>query len=316
MDQEPRSFSVPLTSALSLGICGLLVGCSGNQALENRFASNPALQASPTVANPATTAIASPSPSPATDANGTASPTIEPTPAMTNGTFSDVATLPDPLGSQIQDLASLGIITAKTAQQFAPQQPITRAEFSRWLFQANNSFFANQPSKQIRPAAANATPVFTDVPNTNPDFAYIQGFADAGVIPSALTNDPSATLFRPDAPLTREDLLLWKVPLDQRGALPKASLDNIKETWGFQDAAKINPKAWSALYADFQSGDRANLRRMFGFITIFQPKKPVTRAEAATALWYLGNQTDGISAEEALKTAENPPQPSPDPNSP
>ena len=158
--------------------------------------------------------------------------------------------------------------------------------------------------------------MFTDVPNTNPDFAYIQGFADAGVIPSALTNDPSATLFRPDAPLTREDLLLWKVPLDQRGALPKASLDNIKETWGFQDAAKINPKAWSALYADFQSGDRANLRRMFGFITIFQPKKPVTRAEAATALWYLGNQTDGISAEEALKTAENPPQPSPDPNSP
>jgi len=320
MDSEPRSFSVPLYSALSLGICGLLVGCSGNQALENRFASNPTLQASPTVANPAVTTD-SPSPSPSPDLSPTPSPTIEPSPAIGDRQFSDVATLPDSQGSQIQDLASLGIITAKTDQQFAPQQPITRGEFSRWLFQANNILFANQPSKQIRPAAANAKPIFTDVPNTHPDFAYIQGFADAGIIPSSLTNDPNATLFRPNAPLTREDLLLWKVPLDQRGALPKASLDNVKETWGFQDAAKINPRVWSALYADFQSGDRANLRRMFGFITIFQPQKPVTRAEAATALWYLGNQTDGISAQEVLttpenSTPENSPSPSPSPSAP
>jgi len=308
MDSEPRSFSAPLTSALSLGICGLLVGCSGNQALENRFAPNPDLQASPD--RPTTTLVTpprDPSPPP-TD--------VEPTPPVTNGEFSDVAALPDRLAREIQDLAALGIITAKTDQQFAPQQTITRSEFSRWLFQANNIFFANQPSKQVRAAAADAPPVFSDVPNTHPDFVYIQGFADAGLIPSPLTNDPSATLFRPDAPLTREDLLLWKVPIDQRGALPKASLENIKETWGFQDSAKINPKVWSALYGDFQNGDRANLRRMFGFITIFQPQRPVTRAEAATALWYLGGQTDGLTAQDVLKTPENPPEASPVPSAP
>jgi hypothetical protein len=304
MDQASRSLSAVIVTALSLGLWGLLVGCSGNQALENRFTANPELNASPTEANNTPTAIASPSPSPLISPNASPSVSVSP-PPTSQGAFTDVATLPDSLANPIQDLASLGIIAAKTEQQFAPQHPISRAEFSRWLFQANNIFFANQPSKQIRPAAPSAKPVFSDVPNTHPDFAYIQGFADAGLIPSALTNDPSATLFRPDAPLTREALLLWKVPLDQRGVLAKASLENIKETWGFQDAAKINPQVWSALYADFQNGDRANLRRMFGFITLLQPQKPVTRAEAAIALWYLGNQTDGMTARDVLTLPEN-----------
>ncbi|MEB3227491.1 MAG: S-layer homology domain-containing protein [Synechocystis sp.] len=311
MDPAPRSVSVSFATALSLGLWGLLVSCSGNQALENRFAANPDLQASPTAGTNPTTVL--PSPSPAGRPGASPVPTINPTP-ISSGTFTDVATLPASLATPIQDLADLGILTAKTDQQFAPQQPISRAEFSRWLFQANNIFFADQPSKQIRPAAPGAKPVFTDVPTTHPDFAYIQGFADAGLIPSSLTNDPSATLFRPDAPLTREDLLLWKVPLDQRGALTKASLDNIKETWGFQDAAKINPKVWSALYADFQSGDRSNLRRMFGFTTLLQPQKPVTRAEAATALWYLGDQTDGITAQDVLTTQKNTPDTTPAPS--
>jgi hypothetical protein len=57
-----------------------------------------------------------------------------------------------------------------------------------------------------------------------------------------LSNDPSAVLFRPDASLNREDLIAWKVPLDTRKALPNASIDTLKETWGFQDTAKIDPK--------------------------------------------------------------------------
>lgn len=295
-------------SILTLGLGGILTGCSGNQALENRFTANPALQTSPSVTdtNPSPTAIASPNP----QTSPTASPDI---PSDPNAPFNDLTDLPPAVVTNIQDLATLGIITAQSPGKFAPLDPITRAEFSRWLFQANNVFFANQPSKQIRAATPNAKPIFTDVPNGHPDFAAIQGLAEAGLIPSPLTNDPSATLFRPNASLTREDLLLWKVPLDQRGTLPKASLENIKETWGFQDAAKINPKVWPALYGDFQNGDQANIRRIFGFIILFQPQKPVTRAEAAAALGYLGNQTDGVTAQDALRNKENPPLPSPSP---
>ena len=41
---------------------------------------------------------------------------------------------------------------------------------------------------------------------------------------------------------------------------------------------------------------------MFGYTTLFQPKKPVTRAEAAASLWYFGFQGDGITAKEVLES--------------
>jgi hypothetical protein len=65
---------------------------------------------------------------------------------------------------------------------------------------------------------------------------------------------------------------LWKVPLDTRQALPSASVDAVKQTWGFQDAAKVEPRALRAVLADFQNGESANIRRMLGYTTLFQPK--------------------------------------------
>ncbi|MBE9202700.1 S-layer homology domain-containing protein [Synechocystis salina LEGE 06099] len=298
MAQKSSSFF----PCLIVGLGVLLGACSGNQALQDRFAANPSLGSSP---SPTTTVSPTSTPEP-TEPNTTTTPAPNPTATFSTGTFSDLDKVGDRQRSEIADLSQLGIVQAKTGQEFAPQSNISRGEFARWLFQANNIFFANQPSKQIRPAAGSATPLFTDVPPSHPDFAQIQGLADAGLIPSSLTNDPSATQFRPGAPLTREDLVRWKVPLDHRGALPNASLENIKETWGFQDAAKISPNIWPALAADFQNGDQSNLKRMFGYITIFQPQRPVTRGEAASALWFLGVQTDGLSAKDVINAPAAP----------
>ena len=121
-------------------------------------------------------------------------------------------------------------------------------------------------------------------------------------------------MFRPDAPLTREQLILWKVPLDTRQALPNASIDAVRESWGFQDAARIDPKALRAVLADFQNGEQSNIRRALGYTTLFQPKRPVTRAEAAAAIWYFGNASEGISAGEALKLKQQQNQPQPQPS--
>ena len=117
-------------------------------------------------------------------------------------------------------------------------------------------------------------------------------------------------MFRPDAPLTREQLILWKVPLDIRQALPSASVDAVKQTWGFQDATKIDPRPLQGVLADFQNSDQSNIRRVFGYTTLFQPKKPVTRAEAAAALWYFGTASEGLSAQEALQLKRQQNQPS------
>ncbi len=241
------------------------------------------------------------------------------------GEFTDIDKLPQELRQHIQDLAALGVLTADksgtkqnpntSGTQFAPNKAITRRELASWLVAANNQIYANRPGQQIRLASETSQPAFQDVPRTDPDFPSIQALAEAGLIPSPLSGDSTAVLFRPNAPLTRENLILWKVPLDTRQALGKASIDAVKQTWGFQDAAKIEPKALQAVLADFQNGEQANIRRVFGYTTLFQPKKPVTRAEAAAALWYFGSQGEGLSAKEALQLKRQPNQPSPTPSS-
>ncbi len=234
-----------------------------------------------------------------------------PIPSESKLLFSDLDLVPEQSRRYVEDLAALGILTSNQndsqiqGKKFEPNQIIKRRDYARWLVAANNRIYANQAGKQIRLVSKTAQPAFQDVGTTDPDFAVIQGLAEAGLIPSPLSGDSTAVLFRPEAPLTREDLIFWKVPLDIRQGLPSASLDAVKETWGFQDAAKIDPKALRSLYADFQNGEQANVRRVLGYTTLFQPKKPVTRAEAAAALWYFGYQGEGISAKEALQLNRN-----------
>ncbi len=204
---------------------------------------------------------------------------------------------PSELSQFVTDIAQLQLFQASDS----PNQVMTRAEYAQALVKANNTFYADRSAKQIRLGVETDKPVFTDVPPSHPDFSAIQGLAEAGLIPSTLSGESTVVKFRPEAPLTREDLILWKVPLDTRQALPKATVDAVQERWGFQDTAKIETKALQAVLADFDNGDNSNIRRVFGFTTLFRPKESVTQAEAAATLWYFGFQGDGISAEELLQ---------------
>ena len=227
---------------------------------------------------------------------------------LANSDFADLDDVPEQLMQPLQTVAALGILTPYTQEgnvevnKFAPNAIITRGEYARWLIAANNLYHEGDSGKKIYVAKDASEPAFQDIKGDNPDFGAIQGLAEAGLVPSRLTQDSTKLLFRPDAPLTREDLVTWKVPLDTRQALPKASIEAIQESWGFQDTANIDSSAIRALYADYQNGDRSNIRRIFGFTTLFQPKKSVTRAEAAASLWYFGFQGDGITAQEILES--------------
>lgn len=245
----------------------------------------------------------------ATDGMVTNSGETDP-PLTTPNSFTDVNKAPKELQPYINDLAQLGVLTPPTdgtkanvsSTELAPNQSITRRDFARWLFNANNRLNSDRPAQQIRAGLETASPAFKDVSPSDPDFAVIQGLAEAGILPSPLSGSSTTVTFRPDQPLNRETLLLWKVPMDVRQSLPKASLEAIQQTWGFQDAARIDPLAQRAVLADYQNGDQSNIRRAFGYTTLFQPKKAVSRAEAAAALWYFGYQGEGQSAQEALKT--------------
>lgn len=273
----------------------------------------------------ATVTSVSPSPSQPEVGKPVNTPEVNPSPtpasSIPSQEFTDLEKLPQALRQQIEDLTELGVLrvdksTAKQNSQangipFEANKPITRREFARWLVAANNQIFANRPGQQIRLASETSQPAFGDVPRSDRDFSSIQALAEAGLIASSLSGDSTAALFRPDAPLTRETLVLWKVPLDTRQTMPTASLDTLKQTWGFQDLGKIDPKTWRALVADFQNGEQSNIRRVFGYTTLFQPKKTVTRGEAVAAVWYFGSQGEGLSARDALLLKNQPSQPSP-----
>jgi len=302
---------------------GLLVvaGCAGSP-LQQSLEADPQLQERPVFSEetpetgpesevsevpPATSDL----PSDASDREAT-----NPSPRPSNAA-AELEEVPEDLRPYVQDWLALGLVdqaarqtaSGTPSQDFEPNQPISRGEFAHWLLTANNKVYQEVPAKRIRPATANATPAFQDVPTSHPYFAAIQGLAEAGIIPSAKTGNATAVTFRPDAPLTRETLVLWKVPLDLRAPLPTANAEAVTTAWGFQDTAQVEPLALRAVLADHQNGDFANIRRAFGYTTLFQPQKGVTQAEAAAVLWRFGEQTEGISAEDLLR------RPSPQPGS-
>jgi hypothetical protein len=208
-------------------------------------------------------------------------PAIAATPTPTP----DIGIPEDPLKDYVQDLARLGIRSQEDLTQ-----PVRRREYVRWLIQANNRLFADLPSRQVRPASPRQAPRFTDVPASDPDFAPIQGAADAGLLPG------TDTRFFPDRPLTREQLVQWKILLDVRRPLPPVSPAALRKATGFTDSDRITPAARSAVAADMQLGERSNLRRAFGFRVQLQPQQTVSRIEALASLWFFGTATDGRSA--------------------
>lgn len=229
------------------------------------------------------------------------------------GAWPDADQIPAALQPYLQDLTRLGVLTpGNAAGQFLPNQPLTRRELARWLVATYNRYHSNDPNSQIRLAGPAVPPIFTDVPASDPDFGVIQGLADAGLIPSPLTGQATQVSFRPDAPVTRETLLLWKGPLDNQGAIPTASLEAIAQVWGFKDASKLDPQAFGVVLADHALGEQSTIRRVWGRTLLLQPQKPVTRAEAAAALWAIGPAGRGVTAADMLN---RPAQDSPDPSS-
>ncbi|KAJ1292580.1 hypothetical protein BS78_01G000700 [Paspalum vaginatum] len=173
----------------------------------------------------------------------------------------------------------------------------TRREYARWLVVASNCLSRNTFSK-VYPAMYidNVTELaFDDVTPEDPDFPFIQGLAEAGLISSKLTradmNTPEDVqdihnLFSPESPLSRQDLISWKMALDKR-KLPEVDRNSLLKASGYIDIDKINTAAWPALVADLGAGDQSITALAFG--------KPVTKGQAALAI------STGDSAEMVLE---------------
>ncbi|XP_061957112.1 uncharacterized protein LOC133678687 isoform X1 [Populus nigra] len=194
----------------------------------------------------------------------------------------------------------------------------TRREFARWLVTASSALSRSMLSK-VYPAMyiENFTELaFDDITPDDPDFSSIQGLAEAGLISSKLSSggllsssveNQGPFYFAAESPLSRQDLVSWKMALEKR-QFPEADKKMLYKVSGFRDIDKLNPDAWPALVADLSAGDQGIISLAFGCTRLFQPDKPVTKAQAAVAL-ATGEASDIVSEElariEAEAVAEN-----------
>lgn len=265
-----------------------LAGCQGS-GWERSLAPDPKL----TSPSPTPPIADEPSPTPTPEPVVTPEPEPSPTPVA----LVDLTAVTPALQPLVQDVVNLNAISTS---EIKPDQPVTRRQFARWLMAIQQRLYQNQIERQVRPATPGSSPLFADVPRSDPDFSAIQGLAEAGIIPSRLTSGTAPTRFQPDQPLTRETLVLWKVSLDVPGALPSATVADVSKVWGFQDAAKINPLALGALVAD-ANHEPSTVRRVWGRTRLFLPDKPVSQAQALAALWSFGSGDTLVTARDNLK---------------
>jgi hypothetical protein len=157
---------------------------------------------------------------------------------------------------------------------------MTRGEFVAWLVKTYNKLHRN--------AIIIPTTTISSFPDVSPDhlhFSYIQ----AGYEARFVTGFGDGT-FRPDDVLTREQMITLKTMLDTTSMAkdnrPPAQLKNaMNRTRGYRDADEIADEFIG--YLIFDDGNAAggrNFQRVYGRTTLYQPQKPVTRAEAAILL--------------------------------
>ncbi|KAL3652394.1 hypothetical protein CASFOL_002075 [Castilleja foliolosa] len=194
---------------------------------------------------------------------------------------------------QSQALSALQVLKV-IEDDVQPGDICTRREYARWLVLASSALSRTTTSK-VYPAMyiENVSELaFDDISTEDPDFPSIQGLAEAGLIASKLSRrdmqsygdeDPSPLYFSPGSPLSRQDLVSWKMALEKR-QLPVVDKKILQQVSGFIDVDKIDPDAWPALVADLTAGEQGITTLAFGYTRLFQPEKPVTKAQAAIAL--------------------------------
>jgi hypothetical protein len=110
------------------------------------------------------------------------------------------------------------------------------------------------------------------------------------------------TTFKPDKPLTREELIAIKCGLDQGGVrFRDRDHERVELMWHWTDTRKISRQHLDAIYSEYFN-EAKNVSRTFGAIKMLRPQQAVTRGEAAICIWRIGDGSEGVTAAEAPKT--------------
>jgi outer membrane murein-binding lipoprotein Lpp len=193
----------------------------------------------------------------------------------------------------IDELTKIGLFD-EMGEKFDPFKPITRGEYVAWLYKAHNKIM---PAERQINMAPQATPYFKDLKPEHAAYKYAQALANAGY--SVGYQDGT---FRPDVPITREEMIGMKVGVDC-GKTFEPYRGQMAFVWKFSDSDQIDNRFTGYIHQDYYvSGAHGNnIARAFGQIGTFRPKQPVMRCEAAGTLWQFGQfEHQGGSAARCL----------------
>jgi len=186
--------------------------------------------------------------------------------------------------NKITDLARLGVLS-KTSGAFKPYKPISRAEFTRWLYKSYNALAQNSTHQRATILMApQSKPFFSDLNASHRDYKYVQALSNSGY--SVGYEDGT---FKPDQAITREEMMGIKVALDNGGNV-KPARSMMQYVWKFSDGKSVDDRFTGYIYRDYHIGH--NMNRAFGEIKTLKPKSPLMRYEAAAILWKFHNLQD------------------------
>lgn len=210
--------------------------------------------------------------------------------------FSDLATIADTkIRKSVLIAASRNILEANVDGLFHPNEPVNRADFTRWLLR----------TRQIPPINTDRA-TFVDVTASNPYFKEIEAASHQGLLQGFEEGDNK--LFKPEQAITRQDFAaLYCSFSGKKEKAEKLSDDELKQALSFnpattksgeltfRDAGEID-ESLKKYVAVAQAADVLN--QCFGVdpysnneeLRLLHPNKKLSRAEAVNILWRLYGQ--------------------------
>lgn len=162
--------------------------------------------------------------------------------------------------AQINALANLGILNGKSENEFAPNESVTRAEFTKMICAA----LKITPDKNLEQK-------FEDVPDTHWAFGYVTQAAKDGIVNGVSDNE-----FAPGKTITRQEMaaILYRAVNAKKKPMPQGTAKEFADKDEIAEYAKTAVEKLSA--ASIINGVSE---------TEFAPKETATRAQAAVIIY-------------------------------
>jgi hypothetical protein len=183
-------------------------------------------------------------------------------------TFGDVASVKDWAGRQIQVAAAKGILDGRAANQFVPNDSVTRAEFAKMIV------------KTFGLEDASAKESFGDVLDTDWFQPYVAAAVKAGIV-----NGRSDTSFEPNATVTRAEMATMASRALNK-ILEYKSIATVEVALkGFTDSGSIHSTLQEGVALAAEQGIVVGEEN-----NKFNPNADSTRAQAAVVIYRLLNK--------------------------